>query len=160
MDRGLLNVFVDHELKRHDAALFEELESLDVTHASCNRLPGTGKVHLGMGGIGGAVDSRGAAVPGWVGEFLRDSARQDVLCKLQRSGARDRHAFVLVAFAGAIWPVESYLTGELDQLPAEAPDLPPPVTGVWVVSVIGRRGLRWDGGAWQPFEARGEGIDD
>jgi hypothetical protein len=159
-DRGLRDVPVDRALNWHNSALFEELESLDVTRAYCYRLPGTGKVHLGMEGIGGAVDSQGAAVPKWVGEFLGDSARRDVLCKLQRSGARDRHAFVFVSFAGAPWPVESYLTGELDQLPAEAPDLPPPVTGVWIVSQFGRKGLRWDEGAWRLFEARGEGIDD
>jgi hypothetical protein len=158
--RGLRDVPVDRALNWRDSALFEELESLDVTRAYCYRLPGIGKVHLGMEGIGGAVDSQGAAVPKWVGEFLRDSARRDVLCKLQRSGARDRHAFVFVTFAGAPWSVESYVTGEFDQLPAEASDLPPPVTGVWVVSQFVRRGLRWDGDAWRLLEARGEGIDD
>jgi hypothetical protein len=113
-----------------------------------------------MGPIGGAVDSQGAAVPGWVSEFLRDAARRDVLCKLQRSGATERHAFVFVTYGEAPWTVQSYLTRELDQLPAQAPDLPPPVTGVWVVSQLGRRGLRWDGGTWRLFEARGEGIEN
>ena len=113
-----------------------------------------------MRGIGGAVDSQGAALPEWFSEFLRDSDRQDVLCKLQRSGATDRQAFVFVSFGGAPWSVESYLTGQLDQLPAEAPDLSPPVTGVWVVSQFGQRGLRWDGAARRLFEARGRGIDD
>jgi hypothetical protein len=159
-DQGIENVHVDHWLKWRDAALFDELESLGITHASCYRVQGTGKVHLGMPGIGGAVDVHGGAVPEWVGGFLRDSARQDVLSKLQRSGAMDRHAFLIVTFAGAPWPVESYLTGELDQLPSQAPDLPPPVTGVWIVSGMGRRGLRWDGNTWQLFDARGEGIDD
>jgi len=158
--RGFRDVRVDHELKWRDAALFVELKSLGVTRVSCYRLPGTGTVHLGMEGIGGAVDSLGVAVPGLVGEFLRDSARRDVLRKLQRSGAADRHAFVLVGFAGAPWSVESYLTGDLDQLPVEGPDLPPPATGVWMVSVFGQRGLRWGGRAWRIFEARGEGIDD
>jgi hypothetical protein len=159
-DRGLLDVPVNYALKRYDSALLEKLESLDVTRTYCFRLPGTGEVHLGMSGIGGAVDSQGTAVPEWVSEFLRDSDRQDVLCKLQRSGATELHAFVFVTFDGAPWPVQSYLTGELGQLPGEAPDLPPPVTGVWVVSQFGQRGLHWDGGAWRLFEARGEGIDD
>jgi hypothetical protein len=159
-DQGLHNVSVNHALKQNDSALFEELSSLEVTRADCFRLPGTGKVHLLMSGIGGAVDSQGAAVPRWVGEFLRDSDRQDVLRKLQRSGATDRQAFVFVTFGGSPWPVQYYLMTELDQIPAEAPDLPPPVTGVWVVSQFGQRGLRWDGGAWRLFEAQGEGIDD
>jgi hypothetical protein len=159
-NRGLRDVPVDRALSWPDPTLFEELESLGVTRASCFRLPGTGKVHLGMEGIGGAVESQGTAVPEWVGEFLRDSARRDVLRKLRRSEARQRYAFVFVTYGGAPWPVESYLTGEFDQLPAEAPDLPPPVTGVWIVSQFGQRGLCWDGVAWRIFEARGEGIDD
>jgi len=158
-DRGIHNVHVDHWLKWNDTALFDELESLNITHAYCHSLQGMGKVHLGMPGIGGAVDEQGSAVPEWVGEFLCDSARQDVLSKLQLSGAPNRHAFLIVTFAGAPWPVESYLTGELSHLPSQAPDLPPPVTGVWVVYGMSRRGLRWDGDAWQLFDARGEGID-
>jgi len=159
-ERRLYDVPVEYELKRYDPALFNQLESLNITHASCYRLPGTGKVHLGMTGIGGAVHSTGNAVSEWVGEFLRDSARRDVLSKLERSGAVDRHVFVLVNFAGAPWAVESYLTLGLEQLPPEAPHLPTPVTGVWIVSAFGQKGLRWYRGAWQLFEACGDGIGD
>lgn len=157
-NQGIQNLHVDYWLKRDDATLFEELESLGITGASCYRTPGTGEVHLGLPGIGGIVDDQGDALPGWVGEFLRDPARQDVLSKLQRSGAPELHAFVLVSFASVTWPVESYLTGELNHLPSRAPDLPPPVTGVWVVSTMAQRGVYWDGDTWQLFEARGEGI--
>jgi|SRR5215207_4746741 len=89
-DRGLRDVPVNYALKQYDSALFEKLESLDVTRAYCVRLPGTGKVHLGMRGIGGAVDPQGAAVLEWVSEFLRDSDRQDVLCKPASSNDRER----------------------------------------------------------------------
>lgn len=156
-ERGFYDVPVDYFLKRLDAALFQQLESLNIRYASCYRVSGTGKVHLGMTGIGGVVDSTGGALPEWVGEFLR--AHPDKLSKLERSGARGRHMFLPVSFAGAPWRVESYLTTGLDQLPSEAPDLPPQVTGVWIVSEFGRRGLRWDRGAWHVFEARGDGID-
>lgn len=158
-NQGIQNVYVDHLLEWNDVALFKELESLNITHVYCHRPQGTGKVVFGMPGIGGAVDEQGSTVPEWVGEFLRDSARQDVISKLQLSGAPDRHAFLIVTFAGAPWSVESYLTGELNHLPIQAPDLPLPVTGVWVVYGMSRRGLRWDGDAWQLFEACGEGID-
>lgn len=158
--RGLRDLPVAYTPKGHDPALFEELESLDVVHAFCYRLPGTGEVHLGVEVIGGAVDPQSTEVPQWVSEFLRDADRRDVLRKLRRSGATDRHAFVLVSFAGVPWLVESYLTGGLAQLPVEAPGLSHPITGVWVVSELGRRGLHWDGGGWRLFEARGEGIDD
>jgi hypothetical protein len=158
-DRGIHNVHVDHWLNWQNTALFDELESLKITHAYCYLMPGTGKVHLGMPGIGGAVDGYGSAVPKWISEFLRAPAQKDVLGKLQRSRAADREVFVIVTFAGATWQVESYLAGELSHLPSQEPDLPAPVTGVWIVSGMGQRGLRWDGNAWKLFEARGEGIN-
>ena len=110
---------------------------------------------------GGAVDPQGTTVPEWVGQFLRDPRQEDVLGKLQRSGAAECHAFIFVVLGGATWPVEYYFTftGGLDQLPTEAPDLPQPVTGVWIVGQFGQRGLRWNGSAWRRFEARGEGIE-
>ena len=120
----------------------------------------TGRVHLGMPGIGGFVDSEGSALPGWLGEFLRDRARKDVLSKLRYSRAKECHAFVIVTLGGVPWFVESYLTGELDHLPNQAPDLPSPIASAWVVSLFGRRGLLWDGDSWKLFDARGEGIDD
>jgi hypothetical protein len=153
-------VNVDYELEWRNPVLFNTLNSLNITHASCYEQQGTGKVYLTMPGNGGAVDEHGIAVPGWVGEFLRDSARQDVLSKLQRSGAPHRQAFLLVAFIGAPWAVESYLSANLDHLPSQAPDLPAPVTGVWVVSGMGQRGLRWDGDSWKVFNTRGEEIED
>jgi hypothetical protein len=152
--------YADHSLKWQDTVLFDKLESLHITYAHCFRPEGTGKVHLGMPAIGGSVDYKGGAVPEWIGEFLRDAARRDVICKLQHSGATELHAFVIVSFSGAPWPVESYLSGDLDHLPSQAPDLPLPVTGVWIVSATGRRGIYWDGNTWRLFDARGEGIDD
>jgi hypothetical protein len=158
--RGIYKVDVDWELEWNDPVLFNNLNSINITHASCYTQQGTGKVYLTMPGNGGAVDEHGIAVPGWVGEFLRDSARQDVLSKLERSGAPHRHAFLIVTFTGATWAVESYLSGNLEHLPSHAPDLPVPVTGVWVVSRMGQRGLRWDEDTWKLFETRGEGIED
>lgn len=158
--RGIYEVRADHWLKRCELHLFAQFESLGIEQASCYRLQGTGKVHLEMPGIGGAVDETGSAVPRWISEFLRNPARVDVLGKLQRSGARQRYAFVLVSFRGAPWPVESYLTGALDELPIQGPNLPPSVTGIWLVSTFGRKGVRWDGESWHQFNARGEGIDE
>ncbi len=160
-DRGLSRFPVYRALRRGDSAVFEELKSLGVVSGSCFRLPGTGKVSLTMEGTGGAVDPQGTAVPGWVGHFLRDPAREDVLRKLQRSDAAERHAFIFVILGGAPWSVDYYLNfgGELDQLPTEAPNLPHPVTGVWIVGPFCQKGLRWNGSAWRRFESRGEGIE-
>ena len=160
-DRGHSSFSVYRALRWGDSAVFEELESLGVVSGSCFRLPGTGKVSLTMEGTGGAVDSQGTAVPGWVGQFLRDPAREDVLRKLQLSDAAERHAFIFVVLGGVPWSVDYYMNfgGELDQLPTEAPNLPHPVTGVWIVGPFGQKGLRWNGSAWRRFESRGEGIE-
>ena len=83
--------------------------SLGVVYGSCVRMPGTGKVSWTMTGNGGAVDTQGTAVPEWVGQFLRDPDQEDVLGKLQRSDAAERHAFIFVVLGGAPWPVEVLL---------------------------------------------------
>ena len=59
--------------------------------------------------------------------------------------AQERWVFVPVALGGAPWSVESYLTGEFEYLPATGPNLPPPVTGIWVTFTFGKHGVRWDG---------------
>lgn len=158
--RGIYNLHVDHRLRWSAATLFTEFESLGITHASCYCIKGSGKVYLNMPGAGGAVDKKGSEVPKWLGEFLRDPAREDVLLKLRRSGARDRHAFVIASYLGTPWPVESYLMSGIDHTPISSPDLPPPVTAAWLVSGFGQKGLYWDGRTWRIVGTRGEGIDD
>jgi hypothetical protein len=155
-DQGIHNVRVNHLLKRHNEELFNKLESLGITRAYCFRLQGTGEVHLGMSGIHGSVDAQGGAVPKWVGEFLRSPQRADVLAKLDNSGAAERHVFVLVEFGGAPWEVQSYLSGNLQHLPAAEPNLPFPVTGVWIASLLSTQGIRWDRAGWRLFKTREE----
>jgi hypothetical protein len=142
---------VDHRLRRRNESLFRELDDLEIDSVSCFQVDGSGKVHLDMSGIGGAVDRLGRGVPAWIGEFLRDPQRADVLLKLRRSGAPDCHVFIPVEFGGVPWPVESYLGSELENLPTGAPDLPPPVTVVWIT--YGVNGLRWDGSGWSTFDS-------
>lgn len=160
VERGVYSARPDHWLERRNTTLFNKLNALGIIHAFCYQMPGIGRVNLSMPGSGGAVDDKGGEVPNWLGDFLRDPAREDVLSKLQRSGAKECYAFVIATLRGAPWAVESYLTGELDHVPSEAPDLPLPVTAVWVVSVFSHKGLYWDGNTWRIVEARGEGISD
>jgi hypothetical protein len=155
-DRGVHNVRVDHLLKRYDGELFNELESLGITRAYCFRLPGTGEVHLGMSRIAGAVDAQGGTVQEWIGGFLLSPQRKDVLDKLDNSGAAERHVFVLVDFGGAPWSVLSYLSRNIEHPPVAEPNLPSPVTGVWIASLFGTQGIRWDGTEWRLFQAREE----
>ena len=135
--------------KRHDDLLLQKLESLGIQNASCVRMPGAGQVHWTMEGSGGAIDSEGSALPQWIEEFLRDSEREDVLRKLRHTGAQERWVFVPVALGGTPFSVESYLMGEFECLPATGPNLPAPVTGIWVASTHGTHGVRWDSAGWR-----------
>ena len=79
-----------------------------------------------------------------------------MLYKLRQTSAQERWVFVPVSLSGAPFSVESYLTGELENLPPTGPNLPPPVTGIWVTSTHGKRGVRWDGAGWRLFTVREE----
>jgi hypothetical protein len=155
-EQEISEVRVGHLLERDDSGLLEELESLDIRYVRCFCMPGTGLVHMTPEGVGGGVDSTGNALPQWTEEFLRDPKQEDVLFKLRHTSAQERWVFVPVTFGGAPWPVWSYLTGELDCLPATEPSLPPPVTGIWVASTFGTHGVRWDSAGWRSFRIREE----
>lgn len=75
--------------------------------------------------------------------------------------AQERHVFIPVAFGGAPGEVQAYLmynlyTGSPPPLgdPHIAPDLPEPVTSVWIASSSARYGVRWDRSDWSVFNAR------
>jgi hypothetical protein len=155
-ERDVHRVSVGHLLKRYDSRLLQNLESLDIRHAYCFSMPGRGHVHMTMEGTGGWVDSAGSALPQWIEEFLCHPEREDVFFKLHHTGAQQRWVFVPVALGGAPWSVESYLTGEFECLPATGPNLPSPVTGIWVASTHGTHGVRWDGAGWRLFRVREE----
>jgi hypothetical protein len=40
--------------------------------------------------------------------------------------------------------VSSYLSGEFEWLPSTDPNLPSPVTGIWLASIPGTHGVRWE----------------
>lgn len=143
---------VNWSLKHHHPDIFGALAALHIESIACFREGnGTGKAYLCITGVGGAVDTRGLAIPGWIAEFLRAARQKDVISKLARSGAVQRHVCVGVSFAGVPWPVESYLGTRADHLPETSPSLPPPLSAVWIM--YGRRGLRWDGFEWSFFDA-------
>lgn len=105
---------------------------------------------------GGLVDSTGSAIRGWVRDFLLDPHQNDVLAKLARSGASERHAFILVpAFTSAPFGVVDMLWRDVDDVvPTTSPVLPDQVTHVWLMAFwnIGS-GLRWSpSGGWERFE--------
>jgi hypothetical protein len=153
------DVIVDIPLQQEDITLYHELEMLRINSAMCYMIQGTGKVHLTLPGSSGMVDERGKDLPNWIGEFIRDPIRKDVLLKLKKSGAKECHVFVYVESIGAPWCVESYLMSDLNYLPQIAPDLPSPVSGVWILSTNNRKGIHWNEYGWRIFDAFGEGID-
>lgn len=104
---------------------------------------------------GGTIDESGSAVSDWISAFLLDPRQHDVLTKLSRSGADERHAFILIpAFSTAPFGVVDMLWRGLDEVvPRKPPLLPEQVTHVWLMTFwdVGS-GLRWspDQG-WQRF---------
>jgi hypothetical protein len=140
------------------------LERVGVATAHRGTGPGSGQIYVKLSGQGGIVDRDGTALSEWIGEFL--TSVPDVLHKLRISAAPARHAFIPVMFSAAPWAAESFLgefpmpDGSTSPPPTAAPRLPEPVTHVWVTTTFARRGWRWDGEAWQQFQAAGAPIDD
>jgi len=145
---------VDSRLQYRDPELFDAFEAKGIMSASRYCKQGSGIVHRNMPGAGGAVDYDGVGVPSWLSGFLKGDVRMDVLSKLRRSGANARHAFVIAAQHGTPWPVESYFSSGVQQVPSQPADLPDPVTAAWLVPTFGPRGLYWDGGTWHAIELR------
>jgi len=159
--QGLFSVRLTSHFELRNPTIYKYLESLGITSVNCVCLPGTGKVYY-FNMPQSSEHKQGSSVHEWIGAFLRDPARQDVLSKLERSGASAHEVFILVELYGAPYEVESYLMGDLSQIPNQAPDLPSPVSGVWIVPTIHNngKGLRWNGNTWHTFRTIGEGIDD
>jgi hypothetical protein len=81
----------------------------------------------------GFISPGSEAIVAWVGEFLGSPKQADVLLKLKRSGAEERHAFVLVpGFSIAPFPVAELLIRDDPPLPGASPLLPEEVTHVWI----------------------------
>ena len=144
----------DYELEY----LFEDFKSIGIYDVDRYDEQGTGNVHWSGVPISGGVDINGFSIPVWVNDFLTDPTRKDVLEKLLFSNAIKRHVFIIVSFAGAPWPVTSYLTRILDQLPNADPDLPSPITGVWLAPTYNKKGIYWDEGKWRLFDTEGNAI--
>jgi hypothetical protein len=142
---------VDWFLRRNQPEIYESLSSLRIETINCTRTVGTGRLDLGMTGIGGAVDEEGRALPGWVGEFLRHPDRADVVNKLVASAAPNCQVFIPVSYGAVPWHVESYLGAATEIVPKIAPDLPAPVTAVWLT--YGTRGILWSRTKWVLFDA-------
>ena len=111
-------------------------------------------VDLDMERSGGFVAETTDAVARWFGEFLGEAELADVRGKLDRSRASERHAFlILPGFARAPFSVSDPLMRDGAPSPTEAPNLPPEITHVWVVSTWSTgAGFRWSpSSGWSTF---------
>lgn len=154
------------QLPYEHRALQERIAGLGLDYLHRDADTGPGQVMLTMQGQGGAIDGAGTHTPPWVSQFLRDEEQADVLHKLRLAPSEHREVFIIVTLAGAPWSVMSYLidiSKRTKVLPPTAPDLPEPVTGIWLAAEMSFSdepvGVRWDGHEWSLFRARGEGID-
>jgi hypothetical protein len=108
--------------------------------------------------VAGFMSDTGDALAVWLGDFLHDDSRADLRQKLARSGAAERHAFVIVSgLSGVSFSVTGLLIANDAPLPLVAPSLPPEVTDVWAASTWDSGvGFRWSSVAqrWQKFAKR------
>ncbi len=130
--------------------------ALGIVNASQGDTDYPGVIYLGIHQdaepTGGIVDPMSGALPPWVGAFLADRQQADVLAKLDRSGALERHAFIIfpVFTTAPFCVVDPLWRGDA---PTVAPSLPCEVTHVWLASVWSiTTGLRWCPiGGWSTF---------
>jgi hypothetical protein len=121
------------------------------------RFPGSIYVlaELPMEQTSGWAAPTGDAVSTWISQWIGERSQADNLRKLQRSGAAERHLFVIVPGLESTAPfgVNDLLMRTGAPLPASPPVLPAEVTHVWIMGVWqSGQGFRWspDNG-WQTF---------
>lgn len=134
----------------HDPVLARVAQGLGVVDAIQwdTKLRGTiyGIVDLPLDRRGGFVSASGEALVFWAGAFLADQMQADVRRKLHRSGADERHAFIVVPglVTTAPFGVSDMLRRGDGSVPQSAPALPPEVTHLWLASTWATgAGLRW-----------------
>jgi hypothetical protein len=139
-------------------AYLNYLRSMGIVSAHCYNPEGTGGVHLTFPGCAMWVDKHGESVAGWLRDFLLAQEQRDVLVKLERSEALEKHVVVIPTLSGATDVVTSYLTDGMIHLPGSSVELPEPITAVWLTPTHAPRGLLWKGGSWRFIAYPGPGA--
>jgi hypothetical protein len=104
--------------------------------------------------MGGCSPTTGDPLARWVSEWVSNPSRADNLWKLERSGARERHLFILVpGFDSGSFAVSDLLIALDAPLPTIPPALPAEITHVWAASTWDSGdGFRWSPDvAWERF---------
>lgn len=148
------------DLRSSGADLLRQVAlELGVAHAfqSGTNFPGSIYLNLELPPeqTGGWVADTGDALAVWLGDFLNEPSQKDVRHKLARSGAEERHAFVITpGFTTAAFSVIDLLMREGAPHPTIDPLLPPEITNVWAVSSWSSGvGFRWSReSGWLTFD--------
>lgn len=95
--------------------------------------------------VGGFVPTSGTPLVTWLEAFLLEQRCADLLSKLSRSEAEERHAFIFVpGFSGAPFEVSDLLMRPDAPVPDNPPRLPPEITHVWIAGTWDTgNGFRW-----------------
>lgn len=104
--------------------------------------------------MGGYSPPTGNPLARWLSEWVTDPSRTDNLWKLQRSGAPERHLFILVpGFNSGSFAISDLLMAPDAPLSTTPPTLPAEITHVWAASTWDfGDGFRWSPDkAWERF---------
>ncbi len=171
---GLLGELEAGEINRSDQLpgseeLRRRITELGIVHLRQSDTEFTGSIYVTLElpreRTGGMVSESGDALSRWLGAFLREPQRADVLRKLGATDAPERHAFVLFpGITTAPFDVSDVLMRSSAPLPLVPPDLPSPLTHVWAVSTWNSGdGFRWSpdrGVGALPQDPRRDGTTD
>jgi hypothetical protein len=149
----------DDYLGRRRSTVSRYAEDLGVVraHQSGTAFPGSIYIDLRrpIDRTGGWVADTGDALAEWIGSFLVHEDRRGDRDKLLRSGAPERHLFLLFpTLADAPFAVTDLLMRDNGPLPSIEPSLPDEVTHVWTIGGWSSgSGMRWapDSG-WSYFD--------
>jgi hypothetical protein len=146
---GLREIWGDKASADELSALADQLSIIQALQATATDYPGSVYVMPPerLAQMGGYSPTTGDALASWLSEWVTDPSRADNLGKLARSGASERHLFVLVpGFNPAPFAVNDLLIASAAPLPTIPPALPPEITHIWTMSTWSSG----DGFMWSP----------
>ena len=150
-----LDHFVNEPRSANDQA--RELGVAKAWQARATSFPGSiyVEIELPPEHTGGWSADTGDGLATWISEWVTDPDRIDNRKKLAKSGAPERHLFVIVTgLSGCPFSAFDILFSDDAPSPLVSPELPSEFTNVWIASTTLRGfGFRWSaGGGWQRFD--------
>jgi hypothetical protein len=134
---GLREIWGDKASADQWSALAGQLSILQAVQAAATDYPGSIYVMPPdrLAQMGGYSPATGDALASWLSEWVKDPSRADNLGKLARSGASERHLFVLVpGFNPAPFAINDLLISPGAPIPTIQPALPAEITHIWTMS--------------------------